>query len=124
MDSLLCIAILRLSSGASFFHSCHQRTALHAFRNLISCKVEQCGGDVQQSSALVLAAQTAGGGCQNEHSKLRVIAAVRTSVVFLDMNSGMTYGPNRTPIKTAEMNDQVRRHVAHIAVDFFGFENQ
>jgi hypothetical protein len=95
MNRLFRVVILRWSAGAPLFHSCDQGTALHAFRNLVSCEIQKCGRDVQQARALVLTAQRAIRRGQDKHPKLRVVATVRTGVVFLHMNSGVTDGSNR-----------------------------
>ena len=58
------------------------------------------------------------GAAKNKHSVLRVIAAVRSGVIFLHVNCRVADGSNRTPEESAEVNDQIRRNVAHILVEF------
>ena len=55
---------------------------------------------------------------------LRMVAAISAGIVFLDVELWMTDRADRPPIKLTHMDDQIRSHIAHIAIDFLRLEDQ
>src|SRR5580658_4003384 len=112
VNNLLAFCIGAIA-GLTFFHARDQGAALHRFWYLVPREIEQRRSDIEEARALILAAERIVGGCQQEHSKLRMVASVWAGIVLLHVKIGITNGANRPPIKTCKVNDQVRSDVAH-----------
>src|SRR5262249_21496328 len=106
VNNLLAFRIGAVARG-SLFHSRDQGAALHGLGNFVSGKVQQSWSDVEEPRTLIFAAERIVGGREQEHSILRVVAGIRPSVVFLDMNVGVADGSNGTPKQAAKVDDQV-----------------
>src|SRR4029077_10591608 len=53
-----------------------------------------------------------------------MVAAIGTGIIFLNVDFRMADRPDRTPVETAEVDDQIWSHVTHAAVNFFRLEDQ
>ena len=51
-----------------------------------------------------------------------MIAAVGPGIVFLHVNSWMTNGSDRAPVKTAEVYDQIRSNISYVFIQLAWLE--
>ena len=61
---------------------------------------------------------------EDERTVLGVVAVVRPGVVLLDVDRRIADAADRPPGEAAEVDDQVRGHVADVPVDLLGPEHQ
>src|SRR5437763_13634132 len=92
--------------------------------NFVSREIEQRWRDVEQPRTLVLATQWTIRRSQNNRSVLRVIATIGPGIVFLNVNRRMPNRTSCTPVKSTEMDDQVRSDIAYIFVKVTRFTDQ
>src|SRR5580693_252081 len=74
VNNLLAFCIGAIA-GLTFFHTRDQGAALHGFRDFVPREIEQSRSDIKEACALILAAERIVGSCEQEHSKLRVVAS-------------------------------------------------
>ena len=123
VNNLLAFCIGAIA-GLTFFHARDQGAALHGFGDLVTRQVEQRRSDIKEVCALILAAERIVGGCQQEHSKLRMVASVWAGIVLLHVKIGITNGANRPPIESCKVDNQIWSNIAHRVIKFFGLEDQ
>lgn len=98
--------------------------ALHGGRDIVAGEMKERGRDVQEMRALYFAARLEARGVEDEGAKLSVIAGVGAGVIFFDVQAAMAHAPDGTPIKAAEMHNQIGCDVAHVAIDLLGLEDE
>jgi len=101
-----------------------ERATLHTGRHVISGVGEQSRRYIQQSGSALLSAGGQVGSIQDEGTELSVVAGVRSGVILFNVNASVTNTADGAPVKSAEVNDEVGRDVAHVLVDLSRLEDK
>src|ERR1700677_1487304 len=97
-----------------------QRAALHGPGHIVTCQLKQCGSHVEQPGAAILPKLRTSWRREDEPSVLRMVASIRSGIILFQKQPAVPNAADRSPIETAEENNQIRSYIAYRAVNFTG----
>src|SRR5262249_48514292 len=123
-DDFFAVGRERAAVGGSRRLAREERRALHRRRDVIAPQLEEGRRPLPGGGARGLALQRAARGGEDETPMLGMVTVVGARVVLLDVQTWVADAADGAPGESAEVDNQVRSHAAHVRVDLLRLEHE